>query len=331
MTGATHQRVLVTGAFGSLGMHTLRPLLKMGHSVIALDLDRPRRRRAAARFRDRARVILGDIEDAALLEQLLASVDVVVHLAAVVPPLAPDDMARAERVNVHATLKLVELMEQSPGARRLVFASSTQVFGDVQDREPPVRVDTQPRPTDAFGRQKLACEEAIRASGLKWSILRVSVAAPIDVLHHERNPAAAFAGSADGRVELVHPADVGLAFARAVTCAEATGRILYIGGGEGCRLRAVDLINELSGTIGIDGIPASAFRQADVPMYFGDWVDTEDSQRLLNYQHHDLEQLKADMRRSAGCLPLLVRPVKPLARWFLLRRSPYYRRRGLVA
>ena len=152
------------------------------------------------------------------------------HLAAIVPPPVDRAPDLARRVNVDATRSLIAQMEASPTARRLVFASSQGVFGDVQDREPPLRVDTPVSPTDEYGRHKVACEQAIRQSRLQWSILRLAAVTPIHLL--AQDPSIIFEFSPDARFEFIHPADAGTAFARAVACEEAIGKILYIGGGE---------------------------------------------------------------------------------------------------
>jgi nucleoside-diphosphate-sugar epimerase len=229
----------------------------------------------------------------------------------------------AKRINLDATLSLIEMMEASPTARRLVFASSAGVFGDIQDREPPLRVDTPPSPTDDYGRHKLACERAIQQSDLRWTILRLAVAVPTRLIGAPHDPASAFEGSPDARVEIVHPADAATAFARAVACEPAVGRILNIGGGKTCQLTNLELFNELMSAIGIGSIPAEAFRRCDPPRFYGDWVDSEESQRLLQYQRRGLGELKAEMAEGLGVVAPLIRLFRPFATWYLLRMSPY--------
>ena len=141
-------KVLVTGALGNVGHYTVDALLDEGHDVVAFDLESPRARRAASRLDGRVRVAWGDITDSASVGAALNGVDAVVHLAAIIPPHVAKAPDLARRVNVDATRSLIEQMEASPTARRLVFASSQGVFGDVQDREPPLRVETPVSPTD---------------------------------------------------------------------------------------------------------------------------------------------------------------------------------------
>jgi len=314
-------RVLLTGAFGNVGLYTVDALLEEDHDVVAFDLGSPRARRSASRLDPRVRVVWGDITDRASLAAALEGVDAVVHLAAIIPPNVDKAPDLARRVNLDATRDLIEQMEASRTAKRLVFASSTGVFGNVQNREPPLRVETPVSPTDAYGRHKVACEQAIRESGLAWSILRLGVAVPTRLLGAPHDLRTAFDISADARFEFVHPADVGMAFARAVAREEVIGKILYVGGGEKCQMTYERFFNELMDGIGIGPLPTEAFVRAEVPRFMGDWLDTEESQRLLQYQERGLGELKSDMRRELGAVASLIGLLRPVATWFLLRSS----------
>jgi len=314
-------RVLVTGALGNVGEYTVRSLVEEGHDVVAFDLASPRARKVAAGCDPRVRVVWGDVTDPASLGAALEGVEAVVHLAAILDAEGAPDLAR--RVNVDATRSLVARMEAHRSARRLVFASSQGIFGDLQDREPPLRVDTAVSPTNDYGRHKVACEEAIRASGLRWTLLRLAVAPPTRLLGYPFDPSTMFAFSADARFEFVHPADAGAAFARAVACDEAVGKVLYVGGGERCRLTHAAFSNALMRGIGIGPLPDEAFVRSAVPRLYGDWVDTGESERLLRYQTRGLAELAADMRRDLGWLGVPIRLLRPLVTRLLLRRSPY--------
>src|SRR5262245_9477586 len=151
-------KVLLTGALGNVGLYTVDALLEEGHYVIAFDLESPRARKLVSGLDPRVRLVWGDITDAASLGTALEDVDAVVHLAAIVAPDKAPELAR--RVNVDATRSLVELMEASPKAKRLVFAGSQGIFGDVQDRVPPLHVDTPVSPNDDYGQiGRAACRE----------------------------------------------------------------------------------------------------------------------------------------------------------------------------
>ena len=127
---------------GNIGFSTLEALLVEGHDVVAFDLESRRARQLASGFDGRVQFVWGDITNPESLRPALEGVDAVIHLAAIIPPSTERAPELAQKVNVDATRSLIAQMEASPTANRLVFASSVGIFGDVQDREPPLRVDT---------------------------------------------------------------------------------------------------------------------------------------------------------------------------------------------
>ena len=314
-------KVLVTGALGNVGFHTVDALLAEGHVVVAFDVESPRARRFASRLDRRVHVAWGDITDPASIRAALEGVDAVVHLAGILPPKVERAPDLARRINVDGTRSLIAQMESSGTANRLVFASSQGVFGDLQDREPPLRVDTPVSPSDEYGRHKVACEQAIRQSRLGWSILRLAAVTPIRLPAHA--PSIMFEFSPDARFEFLHPADAGTALARAVACEETIGKVLNIAGGERCRMTYYEFCSDLLSAIGIGPLPTDAFVRTEVRRFFGDWLDTDESQRLLQYQTRGLSEQKEDMRKDFGAIVPLIRLLRPLATWYLIRSSPY--------
>ena len=293
-------KVLLTGAMGNIGFSTLEALVVEGHDIVAFDLESRRARKLASRFDGRVRFVWGDITDPESLRKALEGVDAVIHLAAIIPPSTDRVPELARKVNIDATRSLIALMEASSTANRLVFASSVGIFGDIQDRVPPLRVDTPVSPSDEYGRHKVECEQAIRQSRLRWSVLRLAAVTPIHL--QAQDPSIMFEFSPDARFEFLHPADAGTAFARAVDCEGATGKTLYIAGGLNCRTTYYDFTNALMGAIGIGPISVDAFVHSTPPRFFGDWVDTEESQRLLQYQKRGLNEQLRDMQKEFGLL-----------------------------
>jgi nucleoside-diphosphate-sugar epimerase len=322
-------KVLLTGALGNIGLSALEALLGEGHDVVAFDLESRRAHKLACGFDGRAHFVWGDITRPDSFRHTLEGVDAVIHLAAIIPPNTDRAPDLARRVNLDATRGLIAQMEASPTAKRLIFASSVGIFGDIQDREPPLRIDTPVSPTDEYGRHKVACEQAIRQSRLRWSILRLAAVTPIHL--QAQDPSIMFEFSPEARFEFLHPADAGTAFARAVACEASIGKTLYIAGGPDCRMTYYDFTNALMSSIGIGPIPSDAFVRTKPPRFFGDWVDTNESQRLLQYQERGLNEQLDDMKKDFGMLVPFIRFARPLARWFVTRSSAHLkenRRRG---
>ncbi len=74
--------------------------------------------------------------------------------------------------------------------------------------------------------------------------------------------------------------------------------------------------------MGIGMLPERAFGSEP---YSTDWLDSEESQRLLHYQRYTFDDIIEHLRRITGPQRRLVTLVRPLARRWLLRMSPYYR------
>jgi UDP-glucuronate 4-epimerase len=157
-------RVLLTGVAGFIGSHVCDRLVARGDAVVGLDnfdpfYAREIKERNLAGLRDRITFHEGDLRDRGLLDRVFAehAFDAVVHLGALAgvrPSLA--DPARYQDVNVVGTARLVEAMA-ARGVRRLVFASSSSVYG--HNTEVPYaeshRVD---RPASPYAASKRAGE-----------------------------------------------------------------------------------------------------------------------------------------------------------------------------
>lgn len=133
------QVYLVTGAAGFIGSHLVEALLQRGSRVVGLDsfdafYDPAVKRRNVERAlgHDSYTLVEGDIRDRALVERLMSQErpDCVIHLAAragVRPSI--EDPLLYQSVNVEGTNVILEAM-RSTGIRRLLFASSSSVYGN---------------------------------------------------------------------------------------------------------------------------------------------------------------------------------------------------------
>jgi len=129
--------VLVTGAAGFIGSHVCEALIGAGHRVTGIDCfaDLPYpaadKRAAGAEVAARGvRLVEGDICDPSAVASVLDdSVDVVLHLAALAGVRSSlAEPLRYVRTNVEGTAVIAERM-RALGKHRLVFASSSSVYG----------------------------------------------------------------------------------------------------------------------------------------------------------------------------------------------------------
>lgn len=318
-------KVLLTGAFGNVGVSTLEELLRQGHTVRCFDLRTPANERTARRYAGRIEVVWGDLR---ILDEVVAAVQgvaVVLHVAFIIPKMSATGIESelrpdwAEAVNVGGTRNLIAAMQAQPVPPKLVFTSSLHVYGRTQHLPPPRTADEPIHPMEHYARHKAACEEMIRASGLRWAILRLAATFPLAL---KLDPGM-FDVPLENRMEFVHTRDVGLALANAVSSDAIWGKTLLIGGGPRCQHIFGDMVACIMGAMGLEMLPREAF--ATVP-FATDWLDTEESQRLLRYQTRTLDDYLRDMTELLGPRLVFVRLFKPLVRRSLLAQSPHWRR-----
>jgi nucleoside-diphosphate-sugar epimerase len=157
-------RALVTGAAGFVGSHLAEALLARGDEVVGLDCFVPyydvdvKRANLAPQLTSPAATFVEADLRVADLDPLLDGVDVVFHQAgqAGVRHSWSDGFADYVSLNLLSTQRLLEAVQRRQGACRVVFASSSSVYGN-QDRYPVVE-DDLPRPYSPYGVTKLAAE-----------------------------------------------------------------------------------------------------------------------------------------------------------------------------
>jgi len=151
-------KVLVTGGAGFIGSHLVERLLQDGHEVIVAD-DFSYGSRAHLAGCPGVRVLTTDVLDLPAHAAELAGVEVIFHLAALIS--SQDSLREPRRyfdTNVTGTLRVIETAA-AVGARRIVLASSSTVYGN--SAEPVKREDMLPQPITVYALSKLASEHLL--------------------------------------------------------------------------------------------------------------------------------------------------------------------------
>ncbi len=164
-------QILVTGGCGFIGSHLAEALVAAGHAVTVLDdLSTGKR----ANLPPQARLVEGDIADAATLQAACREAEAIFHLAAIASvPVCEQEPARAERTNVAGTALIFEAA--AARAIPVIYASSAAIYGD-NDALPLVETAV-PRPLSLYGNHKLTNERmaaaawqarGVRSAGLRF-------------------------------------------------------------------------------------------------------------------------------------------------------------------
>src|SRR3982750_3871671 len=147
-------RVLVTGGAGFLGSNLARALLERGDTVKVLD-NFSTGNRANLDGLD-VEVIEGELRSYERVHNAVRGAEVVFHLGALGSvPRSVQDPLTSSAVNVEGTLNVL-LAARDSGVRRVVYSSSTSVYGN--SGELPASEDALPDPLSPYGVAKLAAE-----------------------------------------------------------------------------------------------------------------------------------------------------------------------------
>jgi len=172
---------LVTGAAGFVGSHLCERLLREGHRVIGVDgfadyYSRAVKEANLASFRSHPRF---QFVEADLCRMDLASVvieaDYIFHQAGQpgVRPSWGKDFNVYLDCNIRVTQRLLEATRAAARVRRLIFASSSSVYGETRDL--PLREDSLTRPFSPYGVTKLAAEHLCSLYHANYGVPTVSL------------------------------------------------------------------------------------------------------------------------------------------------------------
>jgi nucleoside-diphosphate-sugar epimerase len=159
--------VALTGATGFIGQYLLNELPRRGYRLRVL-LRRPTMLPTGC-----ASAVIGDLAKPYNMAEALADVDAVIHSAGIASTMSglPEDDYRL--FNTEATVKFARAAERAR-VKRFVFLSSIRAQSG-PTAEGVLTEEREPRPTDAYGRSKLAAEQGLAETALDWVALRLAL------------------------------------------------------------------------------------------------------------------------------------------------------------
>ncbi len=153
--------VLVTGGGGFIGSHLVDRLCRDGCRVRVLDNFATGRRENLLHLADDVELIEGDIQSYERVHNAVRGAELVFHAAALPSvPRSIQDPLTSNASNITGTLNVL-LAARDEGVRRVVFASSSSIYG--ANAELPKREEMPARPIAPYAVAKLAAEGYCRA------------------------------------------------------------------------------------------------------------------------------------------------------------------------
>jgi nucleoside-diphosphate-sugar epimerase len=288
-------KVLVTGGAGFIGSNLVRGLLEGGDEVRILD-NFSTGNRANLDGLD-VEIVEGELRSYERVHNAVRRTDVVYHLGALGSvPRSVQDPLTSSAVNVEGTLNVL-LAARDEGVRRVVFSSSTSVYGS--SRQLPTTEESPPDPISPYGVAKLAAERYCISFSRVYESFESVVLRYFNVFGERQSPSSQYAavvplfvtaiaggrpidvhGDGEQSRDFTHVGNIVDATIRAGATEGASGEIFNIAAGSSV---SVNTLADLIGTI--LGRPVE---KRHLPPRAGDirnsWADLSKAERVLGYR-----------------------------------------------
>lgn len=259
------------------------------------------------------------------------SYDVIIHNAAIIPPVAYLNPVLSHAVNVTGTQNLINATHNLEKRPKFIFISSYSVHGSQNPHKeyPLLTGDSPVNPGDNYGKQKIECENKLKESNLSWTIIRFPAVFGIDpnANQHPDTMRFAFLLPTDRKEHAIDVRDAALAVVNAID-ADTNTRTFDIGGDETWKKTASELMDALFEVRGLKPLPESAYRKADPKVdeswYYEGWIDTKPSEEILNYQKHSFDDYLKELRKNVGIQRYFLKLLGTTIQKNLLKDSPFY-------
>ena len=301
------QRVLLTGASGSMGFEAFQLLWEKRERYDIVLLLRPSRKnkrlfryyekqsgivpiRGAGTVEGKGlRIVWGDALNREDVVEACRGIDWCLHTMALISPEADRDPEMADRVNARATHSLVEAIEaQDPEHIRMVYIGSVAMYGD---RLPPVHVGRTGDPLlpsiyDHYAISKIKGELAVMQSRIRQRVSLRQTFIMIPELFSLMDPIM-FHQPINSFMENITARDAGRLLVNCLDMGDDSdfwGRYYNISGGPGCRTTFLEFLERIYSMLGIDYrrvMERNWFALKNFHMQF-----FEDAQVLNGYLHH---------------------------------------------
>lgn len=284
----SRKKILLTGASGTVGFEVLKQLhdKKSRYDTTVFDIKTSKSHKKLRAFKKDIKIVYGNIFDEATLGQIGNNFDVVIHLAAIIPPLADEKPELSHRVNTVGTEKLISVLEEKSPRAFFIYSSSVSVYGDRLDN-PYIYVTDQLNPSegDEYAKTKIEAERIIQGSKLNWTIFRLSA-----IMGGHKVSKLMFHQPLKTSLEITTPRDTARAFVHAIEKKESLRKQIFnLGGGENCRISYEDFLSRSFSIFGLGGLDFSPKSFAEKNFHCGYYADGNVLNNILDFRKDSLE------------------------------------------
>lgn len=317
----SRKSVLLTGASGTVGQEVLRQLyeLRSKFDVTVFDIKSRKSKKILKPFEKEINIVYGDISNENELVKVCFDKDVVIHLAAIIPPLADERPKLSYTVNTLGTERLIRFLEQHSPKAFFLYSSSISVYGD-RLHTPWITINDKLNPSegDEYAKTKILSENLVQNCKLDWSIFRLTA-----IMGGHKISKLMFHQPLKTSLEIASPKDTGRAFINAIDKQEQLShKIFNLGGGESCRIIYEDFLSRSFSIYGLGkfDFPPKSFAEKNFHCgYYKDGYVLDD---ILNFRKDTLAlYFENEEKRVPFLLKMIISILHKPIKLYLQRQS----------
>lgn len=285
--GKNKINVLLTGASGTVGSEVLIQLANRDDiSFSIFDKKTDKAEKFLKKYSSKANIVYGDITNIKEVENIAKNQDIVIHLAALIPPIADKFPKLAYLVNVLGTANLVSALEKHSPNAFFMYSSSVSVYGDRVDNPNISTKDAlNPSVGDEYAKTKIESEKLIQNSKLNWTIYRLAA-----IMKNHKVSELMFHMPLETTMEICTPEDTARAFVNGIfKQKELSKRIFNLGGGKECTISYKKFLQKSFFQFGLGKLNFKPNTFAKINFHCGYYVDGEDLEKITNFRQDNLE------------------------------------------
>ena len=317
------KKVLLTGASGTVGVEVLRQLyeLKNKYEITVFDIKSAKSTQIFKPFKKEVNIVYGDITNENDLKKVCTDKDVVIHLAAIIPPFADEQPELANQVNTVGTEYLIRFLEQHSPNAFFIYSSSISVYGD-RINNPFITTNDILKPSegDEYAKTKIIAENIIQNSKLDWSIFRLTA-----IMGGHKISKLMFHQPLNTCMEIATPRDTARAFVNAIDKQEQVSKKIFnLSGGESCRVVYDDFLSKSFKIFGLGepNFPQNTF--AEKNFHCGYYKDGDVLNDILNFRKDTLEDYFENEKSKISTLKKMLASIfrNPIKKYLQKQSEP---------
>lgn len=283
------KKVLVIGAAGTVGVHTVKYLLSEGkYEITILDLKNKTSYEKLKRFRKRVNILYGDVTDRILIEALVKDHDYIIYLASAMPPLGNMKDGLSMAIDYGGCENVIRAITYYNPNCHLFYASTTSLYK--KSINPSVKTKINLDEFDYFEKAKLESEKLIKSKLKNYTIYRIPL-----VLSDPLKDNFIYQGNKDDIMDIITKEDCAYAFVKGLKYADKINRKTFnLASGE--TIKYGDLLEKLLKINGVSFKYVLTRIFLEKNYYSPVCSDKDDLEEIIHYRNDSISEYFGRLR-----------------------------------